>query len=330
MNNRRNFIKTTTLAGIGAGLSSFSFRAGQEIVKGKRIGIIGLDTSHSIAFSREFNNQEPDPLLRGYRVVAAYPHGSRDIESSVSRIPGYTEEIQKFDVAIVDSIDALLATSDVILLNTNDGRLHLEQALPVIKAGKRFFIDKPMTASLKDAVAIFDEANRMKVPVFSCSSLRYMENAQKVALGEFGKVFGATTWSPATIEKTHPDLFWYGIHGVETLFTAMGKGCKSVSRFYSEGADVVVGTWAEGRMGTFRGLREGKTDYGGVAFTEKGVVNLGPYQGYKNMLIEIARFFETGNSPIEQQETLEILAFMEAADESKRKGGAAINLPKNS
>ncbi len=327
MYNRRNFIKSTTLAGIGAGLTSFSFPAVKEINNGKRIGIIGLDTSHSIAFTREFNSEEPDPALHGYRVVAAYPHGSRDIESSVSRIPGYTDEIRKFGVAIVDSIEALLATSDVILLNTNDGRLHLEQALPVIRAGKRFFIDKPMTASLKDAITIFDEANRLKVPVFSCSSLRFMENAQKAARGEFGKIFGATAWSPATIEKTHPDLFWYGIHGVETLFTAMGKGCKSVSRFYSEGADVVVGTWADGRMGTFRGLREGKTDYGGVAFTEKGVVNMGPYQGYKPLLMEIARFFETGVSPIDQQETLEILAFMEAADESKLKGGARCSLP---
>jgi hypothetical protein len=328
MNNRRNFIKTTTLAGIGAGLSSFSFPVERVTENGKRIGIIGLDTSHSIAFTREFNSSEPDPQLQSYRVVAAYPHGSRDIESSVSRIPAYTEEIQKFGVTIVDSIEKLLSVSDVILLETNDGRLHLEQAMPVLKEGKRMFIDKPMTASLKDAITIFDEANRMNVPVFSCSSLRYMENAQKVAQGESGKVFGAITWSPATIEKTHPDLFWYGIHGVETLFTAMGKGCKSVSRIYSEGTDVVTGMWDDGRIGTFRGIREGKADYGGVAFTEKGVINLGPYQGYKPLLIEIARFFETGISPIDQQETLEILAFMEAADESKRKGGTVINLPK--
>ncbi len=327
MNNRRHFIKATTMAGIGAGITGYKTFAAPSVEKGKRIGIIGLDTSHSIAFTREFNSLEPEPALHGYRVVAAYPHGSRDIGSSVSRIPAYTEEIKKFDVAIVDSIDSLLAASDVVLLNTNDGRLHLEQALPVIRAGKRFFIDKPMTASLKEAVEIFDEANRMKVPVFSCSSLRYMENAQKVAKGEFGKVYGATTWSPAIIEKTHPDLFWYGIHGVETLLTAMGKGCKSVTRFYSDGADVVIGIWEDGRFGTFRGLREGKTDYGGIAFTEKGVINLGPYQGYKPLLFEIARFFETGISPIDQRETLEILAFMEAADESKRLGGTKCNLP---
>jgi predicted dehydrogenase len=326
MYNRRDFVKTTAIAGIGAGLTTAWPAAAQNTISGKRIGIIGLDTSHSIAFSREFNHPDAGPELNGYRVVAAYPHGSRDIESSVSRIPGYTTEIQKFGVTIVDSIDALIAASDVILLETNDGRLHLEQAQPVIKAGKRLFIDKPMTASLMDAKTIFAEANRMKVPVFSCSSLRFMENAQAIARGEHGKVHGATAWSPATIEKTHPDLFWYGIHGVETLFTMMGKGCVSVSRFFTEGTDVVVGTWEDNRIGTFRGIREGKSDYGGVAFTEKGVIQAGPYKGYKPLLTEIARFFETGISPVDQQETLEILSFMEAADESKRLGGIKVML----
>jgi hypothetical protein len=325
--NRRTFIKTTAIAAVGAGLSSPLPTAAYGVEKGRRVGIIGLDTSHSPAFTREFNAPDAGPELFGYRVVAAYPHGSRDIGSSVSRIPAYTEEVVKMGVRIVDSLEALLGACDVVLLNTNDGRLHLEQALPVIEAGKRMFIDKPMTASLKDAITIFSEANRLNVPVFSCSSLRYTENVQKVALGEYGKISGATTWSPATLEKTHPDLFWYGIHGVEMLVAAMGKGCVSVSRHAADGFDVVTGMWADGRIGTFRGIREGKSDYGGIAFTEKAIVNLGPYQGYKPLLNVIARFFEDGIPPFDPRETLEILAFMEAADESKRKGGISWPLP---
>jgi predicted dehydrogenase len=328
MYSRRNFIKDSAKAGIAAGIFSAWPSGASSVEKGKRIGIIGLDTSHSVAFTKEFNHPEASPDLRGYRVVAAYPHGSRDIESSVSRIPGYTEEVKKLGVEIVGSIDELLKVSDVILLETNDGRLHLEQALPVINAGKRMFIDKPMTASLEDAKKIFAEANSKNVPLFSCSSLRFTEGAQAAARGDHGKVFGATAWSPGTIEKTHPDLFWYGIHGVEILFTAMGKGCKSVTRFHSEGADVVVGTWEDDRLGTFRGIRQGKSDYGGTAFTEKGSVALGPYKGYRPLILEIARFFDTGIAPFDQDETLEILAFMEAADESKRLGGARIQMPR--
>ncbi|MFZ5429412.1 MAG: Gfo/Idh/MocA family protein [Bacteroidota bacterium] len=325
--NRRTFIKTSALAVTGAG---FSFNL-PEIVSGtqngKRVGIIGLDTSHSTAFTREFNQADAGPELGGYRVVAAYPYGSREIESSYSRIPEYTEVVKNLGVRIVDSIEELLKETDVILLNTNDGRLHLGQALPVIRAGKRMFIDKPMTASLKDAVKIFEEAALANTPVFSCSSLRYMENVQKAVQGEYGKIFGATAWSPAVLEKTHPDLFWYGIHGVETLITAMGTGCKSLTRHFTEGTDVVTGFWEDGRIGTFRGIREGKSDYGGVAFTEKAVVNLGPYQGYKPMLVEIARFFDTGITPVKPKETLEILAFMEAADSSRQQNGARCVLP---
>ena len=327
MPTRREFLQATAATGIGLGLASpFSLMAEIDPGEGKRIGIIGLDTSHSIAFTKEFNNPDAGPELGGYRIVAAYPQGSRDIDSSVKRIPGYTEEVKKMGVRIVDSIDELIKSVDLVLLETNDGRLHLEQAIPVLKARKKMFIDKPMTASLKDAIAIFNEAQKQQVMIFSCSSLRFMESAQAVAQGKFGRVTGAEVYSPATLEKTHPDLFWYGIHGVETLFTVMGPGCKKVTRFSTEGTDLVVGEWEDDRLGSFRGMRQGKPDYGGVVFAENGNPTLGPFQGYKSLMLEIVRFFNTGIPPVGKNETLEILAFMEAADESKRLGGVAVTI----
>jgi predicted dehydrogenase len=259
-------------------------------------------------------------------VVAAYPHGSADIVSSVNRIASNTEEMRKYGVRIVDSIKKLLSECDVVLLETNDGRLHLDQATQVIKAKKPVFIDKPVAASLKDAIAIFKAAEQHQVPVFSSSSLRYMTNVQQVGTGKYGKVLGADTFSPAELEKTHPDLFWYGIHGIETLFSVMGTGCKSVVRFHADDTDVVVGTWDDKRIGTFRGSRAGAADFGGIAFCEKGNVQLGPFQGYSNLLVKIAEFFETGKVPVSAAETLEIFAFMEAADESKLQAGKPVTL----
>lgn len=261
-----------------------------------------------------------------YKVVAAYPHGSKEIESSYSRIPGYTEEIKKFGVNVVDSIDQLLEGVDVVLLETNDGRLHLEQALPVFQAGKRMFIDKPIAASLGDAVAIFEASEKYGIPTFSSSSLRYMHGIKEILSGEIGKVTGADTYSPAPIEKTHPDLFWYGVHGVEILFTVMGTGCKEVARTYTEGTDIVTGTWEDGRIGTFRGIRDGKRGYGGIVYGEKEIRVLGDYAGYNPLLVEVARFFETGIPPVSKKETLEIFAFMEAADESRAKDGLPISI----
>lgn len=316
-----------SVAGLAFGFSDRLISASYPAAKTKkRIGIIGLDTSHSIAFTQLLNKPGAKNEYRNYKVLAAYPQGSRDIESAVSRIPVYTDEIKKMGVEIVDSIEELLSKTDVILLETNDGRLHLQQAIQVIKAGRPLFIDKPLAASLKDAMAIFDAAEKYRVPVFSSSALRFMKDVQDIAKGKIGKVTGADTYSPAYIEKTHPDFFWYGIHGIEILFSVMGAGCKTVSRIHTEDTDVAVGTWADGRIGTFRGIRSGRKDFGGTVFGENDIATLGQFKGYEDLLIAITTFFETGIAPVSSKETLEIIAFMEAAEESKHKGGTVISI----
>ena len=324
---RREFIKTSAFGGIGLGLTAKSLLINDtDFIQTGRIGIIGLDTSHSTAFTRALNNPASPPEFGGYKVVAAYPKGSNDIKSSVDRIPAYTEEVKKYGVEIVNSIDDLLPKVDAVLIETNDGRLHLEQAMQVLKAGKRMFIDKPIAASLRDAIAIFDSAKRYNVPVFSSSSLRYIQGAKEISEGSVGKVLGADTYSPATLEKTHPDLFWYGVHGVEILFRVMGTGCKSVVRTFTDNTDLVVGIWHDNRIGTFRGIRSGKADYGGVVFGEKGISVLGKYNGYNPLLVEIIKFFQTGIVPVTPEETIEVFAFMAAAEESKKRGGTAIEM----
>lgn len=319
--NRRNFILQSSLAGAAIVTPGWLLAAKAEgVLAGKRIGIIGLDTSHSLAFTKWFNSENADSETGGYKVVAAYPHGSLDIVSSTSRIVPNTEEMKKLGIVITSSIQELLQQVDVVCLETNDGRRHLEQALEVFKSGKTVFIDKPVTASYKDAIALYEAAEQFKVPVFSSSSLRYTANTKLVVKGEFGTVLGADTFSPATIEKTHPDLFWYGIHGVEMLYAVMGTGCRSVYRSYTPDADLVIGEWADGRIGTFRGTRKGKADFGGTAFCEKANVQLGPFTGYVPLLEEVVKFFQSGIPPVAASETLELIAFMEAADRSRKKG----------
>jgi hypothetical protein len=326
--NRRKFIKTSAFAGIGLGIAGNVFPVFNQAFpgSGKRVGIIGLDTSHSIEFIKELNSEGTSEEYGGYRIVAAYPYGSLDIESSVKRIPGYIEDAKKMGVQIMESLPALLKNVDAVLLETNDGRRHLEQAEQVLKAGKIMFIDKPISASLTDSITIFEAAKLFKVPIFSSSALRFMPRAQEIVHGKIGKILGSDTFSPCELEKTHPDFFWYGIHGVELLYTVMGTGCKDLIRVHTNGTDVAVGTWHDGRLGTFRGTRTGKHLYGGTAFGENGNAALGPFEGYKPLLTEIIKFFQTGDPPVKSEETLEICAFMEAAEESKHRNGKSVSL----
>jgi predicted dehydrogenase len=330
--SRRDFVLTASSAGLGLGLvnnipSSISPAADE----GKRIGIIGLDGSHAVAFTKLINDPAASPEYGGYRVVAAYPKGSNDIQSSVSRVPGYTEDMKKLGIEIVSSLEELLTKVDVLFMVTNDGRRHLEQALVVFKAGKRMFIDKPLAASLKDAMDIFAAAKYYNVPVYSCSNARFSRINQEVANGKIGKVLGADVYGPSPIEKTHPTLFWYGIHGVEALCTIMGPGCKNVVRVFNDDTDISVGTWPDNRLGINRAMRVGQRGSGGTAYGDKGITKLetagnerdkGINPAYKRMI----EFFNTGIVPVSAEQTLEVLAFMEAADESKLNGGKPVDL----
>jgi len=287
-----------------------------------RVGIIGLDTSHVMAFTNILNDESAKPDVAGCRVVAAYPKGSPDIVSSTSRVPKYTAAMQEKGVEIVDSIDELLEKVDCVLLETNDGRPHLEQLLPCLRAGKRTFIDKPVSGSLADCIAIFAAAKKYDLPVFSSSSLRYGTLTQAARSGTLGTITHCETQSPASLEKTHPDLFWYGIHGVEALFTVMGTGCQSVRRTDEDGKIVVTGKWQGDRTGVFR---EGK-GYSGHAKGSEGEGPVGKYDGYRPLLVEVVKYFRTGEVPFSHEETIEICAFMEAADESKRRDGAEVQI----
>jgi predicted dehydrogenase len=295
-----------------------------------KIGIIGCDTSHVPAFTGLFNDPKNEGDLAGFKVVAAFPGGSPDIAVSHTRVEGFTRQLRdKWNVEIVNSIDDLLARVDVVLLESVDGRPHLEQVTPVLKAKKKVFIDKPIAGSLADVLRIFALAKEHNVPLFSSSSLRFgpgvsgMKKDPKV-----GKVLGCFAYSPCEFEPHHPDLYWYGVHGVEMLYTVMGTGCQSVTRAHTKDFDEVIGTWKDGRIGTYRGMRagKGKSSYGALVFGSDGIVPSGGYGGYKPLVVEIAKFFRTGTPPVAAEETIEMFAFMEAADESKRQNGAPVTL----
>ena len=124
------------------------------------------------------------------------------------------------------------------------------------------------------------------------------------------------------------ELAWYAIHPVELLFTIMGPGCESVTRM-ARSSDVVVGRWKDGRTGTVNAVRP-YSDYGAVGFHGRESVESHPKAGqatdYRPLVLEIVKFFQTGKPPVSNEETLEIFAFMDAAQRSKEQGGRPVAL----
>jgi len=295
-----------------------------------RVGMIGLDTSHVLAFTRIINDPDAVPVLKRLKVVAGYPGGNPEFPLSRNRVKGYTGKLREAGVEIVDSIPQLLSKVDAVMLESVDGSQHLEQALPVFAAGKPLFIDKPLAASLADAMAIYELGRKHRTPWFSASSSRftpgYLELRQNNE--QLGKVMGCDAYSQSRAAPFHPDLFWYGVHGVDLLYTVMGRGCRSVTAVQTKYTESACGAWSDGRVGTFRSIREhtGKTGLGVTVFGTRSIVRHNRYYDYKPLVAQIARFFASGEPPVSPEETLEVFAFMEAAEQSKRQGGKPVKL----
>jgi hypothetical protein len=319
---RRPHFSTAGLTALGLGLA-LSAQSAEPL----RIGMIGLDTSHVVAFTRLLNDPTDRNHVPGGRVVAAVKGGSADLESSRSRVDGYTRQLRdEFGVAIVDSIETLCGQVDAVMLESVDGRPHLEQARPVLHAQKPLFIDKPVAGSLRDAIVIYRLAAETKTPVFSASAYRFYESLTRLKQTDVGAIRGVISYGPAHLEPHHPDLFWYGVHPTEALFTILGPDCESVVRTHTPDTDVVTGLWSGGRVGTLLGLRGGATPHRVTVFGSNQVAEQQGSGDYAPLVRAIMEFFRTRISPVAPKETLAIFAFMEAADESKRLGGQPVRL----
>jgi hypothetical protein len=292
-----------------------------------RVGMIGLDTSHVVAYLNMLNDPQHKDHVPGAKIVAGFKGGSPDIESSRSRVDGFTKTaVEKFGVKLYDSIEELAQNVDAILILSVDGRPHLDQFRRTLAAKKPVFIDKPLAGSLKDALEIARLSREQKVPVFSSSSLRYTSDSPTLQLDKVGDVISAISFGPAEIEAHHPDMFWYGIHAVEALYSVLGAGCEKVSRTHTKNTDVITGVWSGDRVGTMQGNRGGKAGYGVTAIGTKAAVKGGEKHSYKPLVEAYVKFFQTGIAPVPLETTIEILAFMEAADESKRRDGASVKI----
>lgn len=291
-----------------------------------RLGMIGLDTSHVEAFTDLLHNPQNPWHLPGARVVAAFPGGSADFAMSQSRVAGFTAKLRdQYQVEIMDSPEAVAAASDAVLLEAVDGRAHLELFRRLASTGKPVFIDKPFAVSTADAGAMLTLAQQHRIPLMTCSALRYAAALTAVlAKTPQAEIIGADFYGPLNLEPTQPGFFWYGIHTAEMLFATLGKGCETVTVTTAADHDLAVGRWRDGRLGTLRGNRQGNHTFGGLVHRRESSwfvdVPSQPKPYYASLMEQLLRFFTTRQSPVDPAESLEIVRFLEAANESRATG----------
>ena len=308
-----------------------------------RVGIVSIDSYQALAFTQLFRQPpEDNPDVGGLEVIAAWPGGSPDLPQTLKEVERWRPYLEDYGVTMEDSIQKVLDQVDAVMLMALDGRVHLEQVRLILAARKPVYIGRPMAASLADVIEIFKLSEKYDTPVFSCSQHRFSPGINSMRdHEEVGEVVGCSVYGGCPIVPHHPDFFWHAIHSFESLYAIMGTGVERVVRLDTPDTELVTGVWKDGRIGTFRGIRKGAIQYSALVFGTKGVISSGQYgyaapvkgvvakgryKGYEGVATEIAKFFKTGISPVPPAETIELFAFMEAAHESKRRGGASVSI----
>ena len=294
-----------------------------------RLGIVDFDTSHAVEFTKRLNHVDiaEDQWVDGAKVVAGVPGTSLIAPESIAK---NAETLKTYGITLYDDPRTLFGKVDAVLIEAVDGSVHRARATPFLERGVPTYVDKPFACSLADARAMVTLAEVKHVPLMSSSSLRYAPEvvAAKGGKGAVGRVVGVSTYGPAPTHPRNPGLFHYGIHPAEMLYTLMGPGCTRLTCLSTPGAEVVTGVWSDGRVASIRGIRDGKADYGFTVFGDKGVATQGVSQKYiyRELLKQIVSLFTTRTLPIDLRETLEIVAFIEAAKASADAGGKSVDL----
>lgn len=325
---------------------TFSISRAQEAAPEKppvKIGVLGLDNYQAVAYAQLFNSPKATGDLLGVKVVAAYPIGSDDIAESRTSLPKWKEQIGKFGVEMVDSVDELLKRCDAVMIMSLDGRHHLKQVEPVLRAKKPVYIGRPLAGSLEDAIAIYKLAEETKTPCWSSSQHRFSPGFSGMKdHAEVGRVLGCDVYGGGKNEKETPGFIWSSLHSIETLYAIMGPGVVSVTCTSTDSAEQFTCVWKDGRVGTYRGIKQGAVKYSATVFGEKGVSVAGvyghgvpvkgvvpttdEYMGYKGIAIEMAKFYKGGPTPVTAAETMEIFTLLQAAEMSKAAGGKTVQL----
>ncbi len=289
-----------------------------------RLGIIGTDSTHAEEFTRILNDTHAKDHVPGARVVVAYRGGNPLVALSRDRIASITEALQRrWKIPFVDRIHDLCPRVDGLLLLSVDASSRPQEFVEAAACGKPIFVDKPFASSLAAATSLAAYAASHHVRWFSASAMRFVLPKLKS-----GNARGADVWGPGVLGTgSSLDLSWYGIHSISILYALLGPGAESVTRLHTANSDVLTAAWKDGRVGVVHLFRP-DFPFGATAFLDnrssETFANL--QIDYVPLLQAILAFMRGGKPPVSTEETLEIMAFMDAAHRSMQHGGIPMRI----
>lgn len=296
-----------------------------------RLGIVGLDTSHCLAFTRILNDpdQPDDQRVDGARVTHAWGAEAKPGEEATIA-ERRAELTERWGVRMVGRPASLVGKVDSVLLLSVDGSTHVSQARPFLAREIPLFIDKPFTNSVAQARALVKLVRASSAPVMSCSALRWAEEvtATRSEFATIGEPIGGCFCGPGSHKPGIPGSFFYGIHAAEMMQAVMGPGVDCVRSRHTESEDVVTVAYRDGRSAVLRFVR-GCPEGFWLSVSCPGGRRLVPVDKgtfYIRMLREIVGMFRTGTPAVPLDDTFEIVALLEACDKSGARKGAEVKL----
>lgn len=278
-----------------------------------KIGLIGLDTSHSEIFTRLLNDSEDAHHVKGAQITHVIPTYSEDLCISRERFPDYYRIItNKYGVIPVEDVEEFMTVVDAVIIGTVDGRNHLEWFKKVVSYSKPVFIDKPIVMNSGEMKELINLSKIYNTPVMSSSSLRFSESVVQAKSADIqsGYFFG-----PTPRQEQMPGYFWYGIHLVEMVVTIFGTEVEKMKVETYKDCEQIRMTFSNGKHAIIRGENEWHNRFGAILHTKENVHSLRlweeekPY--YAGLIEQVVQFFETGVSPVPIEETKEIVELLE-------------------
>ena len=288
-----------------------------------KIGLIGLDTSHSEIFTRLLNDEMDPYHVKGGTITHTIPAYSKDLPISSERFPAYFETVTtKYGVHPIEDVEEFMNIVDAVIIGTVDGRNHLEWFKDVVRYGKPVFIDKPIVLSSVEIDELMKLATQYNTPVMSSSSLRFSESVINITGKE--DLRGGYFYGPVPMQEKMPGYFWYGIHLIEMIVTIFGTAIEKIELKAEGNHDHLYMIFKNGAEVIVRGEHSWHDRFGAVLHSPEYVQTLTlwkeekPY--YARLLEHVVAFFESGISAVSLNETAEIIKIIERINLLKKIG----------